>query len=123
MQSKKETILNFEKLLIAGQIQNAFDTYASHDFVHHNPYCKGDKNSLIKAMEENALQFPNKAYEIKNILEDGDFVTSHARLKLNPEMPEFSVVHIYRFEGTKIVEEWDVAQAAPKHTINERGLF
>jgi predicted SnoaL-like aldol condensation-catalyzing enzyme len=95
----------------------------SPDFLHHNPHFKGDRESLLLGMEQNAAQFADKAYKVQRVLEDGDLVAIHSRLKPKHDMPEMSVVHIYRFENDKIVEEWDLAQIAPENSPNENGLF
>jgi predicted SnoaL-like aldol condensation-catalyzing enzyme len=123
MQSKKDIAVSFEKMIVAGQITEAFEKYVSPNFRHHNPYFKGDRESLLKGMEENAEQFKDKKYEIKQSLEEHDLVITHAKLQLNLDMPEISVVHIYRFEQDKIVEEWDLSMTAPKNCPNENGLF
>lgn len=119
----KKTAVAFLKLVISGKIREAYETYVSPEFRHHNPYFKGDRESLLRGMEENEQQFPNKAFEIKHILEDGDLVATHSRLQLKPDMPEMAVLHLFRFEGDKVVEMWDVGQPAPPESQNESGLF
>jgi predicted SnoaL-like aldol condensation-catalyzing enzyme len=37
--------------------------------------------------------------------------------------PGTAVVHIFRFEGDRIVEMWDVAMAQPQQVLNENGMF
>src|SRR2546423_10159656 len=123
MQSHKEIAVIFEQLVVSGQIREAYEKYVSPDFRHHNPYFKGDRESLLLGMEKNAAQFADKAYEVKRVLEDGDLVATHSRLKPKPDMPEMAVVHIYRFEGDKIAEEWDLGQQIPDNSPNENGLF
>ena len=123
MQSHKEIAVIFEQLVVSGQIREAYEKYVSPDFRHHNPYFKGDRESLLLGMENNAAQFADKVYEVKRVLEDGDLVAIHSRLKPKPDMPEMAVVHIYRFEGDKIAEEWDLGQQIPDNSPNENGLF
>jgi predicted SnoaL-like aldol condensation-catalyzing enzyme len=123
MQTHKEIVINFETLIIAGKVREAYDAYVSPDFFHHNPYLKGDRESLLLGMEENAVHFPNKEYEIIRVVEEGDLIVSHARLRLSSGMPEIAVIHIYRFVDDKIVEEWDLAQQSPDEMPNENGLF
>jgi predicted SnoaL-like aldol condensation-catalyzing enzyme len=123
MQTHKEIAVIFEQLVVSGQIREAYEKYVSPDFRHHNPYFKGDRESLLLGMEKNAAQFADKVYEVKRVLEDGDLVAIHSRLKPKPDMPEMAVVHIYRFEGDKIAEEWDLAQQIPDNSPNENGLF
>ena len=35
----------------------------------------------------------------------------------------FAVVHIFRFDGDRIVELWDLAQEVPDHSPNANGMF
>ena len=50
-------------------------------------------------------------------------VAIHSRLKPKPDWPEMAIVHIFRFDGDKIVEEWDLSQQIPGDAPNENGLF
>jgi predicted SnoaL-like aldol condensation-catalyzing enzyme len=123
MSSNKNAALEFERLIVTGQIRDAYERYVSPTFRHHNPYFPGDRASLLQGMEENADAFPGKIYEVQRALEEGDLVVVHARLQLNSGMPPVSVVHLYRFEDGMIAEEWDLAQQAPPESPNENGLF
>ncbi len=123
MQSLKEIALSFERLVISGQIREAYDKHISPTFIHHNPWFKGDRASLLRGMEDNAARSPDKGYRVQRALEDGDLVVIHARIQPSPTMSEMSVVHIYRFAGDKIVEEWDLGQPLPDNSPNENGLF
>jgi predicted SnoaL-like aldol condensation-catalyzing enzyme len=91
-------------------------------FSHHNPYFKGDEN-LLTGMEESGVQFPKKIFEAVRVLEDGDFVAVHGKVRLKPELPEIALIHIFRFAGDLIIEEWEAAQEVPKESPNEKGMF
>jgi len=93
------------------------------NFRHHNAYFRGDSESLIVAMEENALRNPDKVLEFQRTLEDRDLVAVHSRMRMNASDPGASLVHIFRFDGAWIVELWDVAQTVPKDCPNENGMF
>ena len=74
-------------------------------------------------MEESAAQFPHKRFEAIRTLADGDLVAVHGRVQLNPDMPWIALIHIFRFEGDLIIEEWEAAQEVPKESPNENGGF
>ena len=61
------------KLASSGNVQEAYKKYINSDFTHHNAYFKGDRETLMKGMEENARQFPGKKYETLRALEEDDF--------------------------------------------------
>ncbi|MDZ7336606.1 MAG: nuclear transport factor 2 family protein [candidate division KSB1 bacterium] len=76
----------------------------------------------MKAMEENAEQFPNKTYEALRVLEDGDMVAVHGKVTLSPDS-QWSVIHIFRFDNDQIIEAWEASQEVLKDSPNENGLF
>ncbi|MDO9137074.1 MAG: nuclear transport factor 2 family protein [Lutibacter sp.] len=123
MQTKKAMAQHFLKLAAKGNSREAFKLYAGKDFKHHNVYFKGDADTLIKAIEEDAKINPDKIFEIQRALEDGDLVAIHSRFRQNPNDTDWAVMHIFRFENDKVAELWDFAQAAPDEMINENGMF
>ena len=121
--SKKEIAMAFLNLVVSGKIDKGYDLYVAEEFRHHNPYFKGDRQSLLNAMKENAIANPDKIFEIKRALQDGNLVAVHSHVRQNPGDPGAAVVHIFRFFEDRIVELWDVGMPAPKDNINENGIF
>lgn len=121
MSTPKEIALDFLQKIIAGKIREAYAEYAAADFRHHNPYYKGDAQSLMAGMESNHEHFPEKLFSIKHAIADGSLVAVHSLLKFNPEHEGITVVHLFRFDKGKIVELWDVAQILPDTSPNENG--
>jgi predicted SnoaL-like aldol condensation-catalyzing enzyme len=119
----KEKAVSFLQLVASGKVRNAYNQYIAPDFCHHNPYFRGDAESLMIAMEENALENPNKVLEIKQVIEENDMVTVYSHIKQAPEDLGAAVVHIFRFLNDQIVELWDVGQAIPENSPNENGMF
>ena len=106
-----------------GRAREVFSKYVDRNFKHHNIYFKGDSESLMTAMEENAMKNPDKICDMKKALRDGALVATHSHIRQKPSDPGAAVVHIFRFENDKIVELWDLAQAVPLETVNENGIF
>jgi predicted SnoaL-like aldol condensation-catalyzing enzyme len=121
--TRKEIALAFLQAATSGNVRDAYEKYVAHAFTHHNPYFPSDRESLLKGMEESGERFPHKKYQTVHILEDGDMVAVHGHIRLTPEMPEIAVVHLFRFEGNMIIEEWEAAQQVPEDIVNERGMF
>jgi len=119
--NKKKIAASFLKLASSGKVREAFDKYIHSNFKHHLIFIKGDRESFLKAMEENARQFPDKTYETLHALEDGDLVAVHGKVELGPKV--FGVIHIFRFKGDKIIESWEASQEELKESPNENGLF
>jgi predicted SnoaL-like aldol condensation-catalyzing enzyme len=121
--TKKEIAVSFLRLASSGKVREAYKKYVHPDFFHHNPYYKGDRESLLVGMEESAVEFPDKVFEAVRVLEDGEFVAVHGRIRLKPDMSEYVLIHIFRFDGDHIVEEWEAAQEIPKESPNKNGTF
>ena len=119
----KDAVVEFLRFVIDGKIDKAYKTYVSPKMRHHNAYYSGDAATLQKGMEENHVKFPDKIFEIKHVLEDGNFVAVHSHLRFQPTDPCLAVVHLFRFEGGRMVEFWDLAQSVPAESPNKNGMF
>jgi predicted SnoaL-like aldol condensation-catalyzing enzyme len=119
----KDKAVSFLQLVASGRVREAYRSHVGPGFRHHNPFFRGDANSLMLAMEENAEKNPHKILEVWRALEEEDFVMVHSHVKQNPEDLGGAVVHIFRFQDGSIVELWDVGQAIPENSPNENGMF
>lgn len=120
---KKEIAVAFLQLASSGKPREAFEKYVHPNFKHHNPYFIGDRESLLAGMEESAKKFPNKSLKVVRTLEDGDLVAVHGRVQLAPDMDAVALIHIFRFDGNLIVEEWEAGQPVPAEAQNQNGMF
>lgn len=114
---------SFLKLVAERKVQEAYDKFISPEFIHHNQYFKGDRQSLMTGMEEAGRTNPNKQLEIRKVFEDGDTVITLSHVKQKPDEVGGAVVHIFRFDNHRVVELWDLGQPILKDSINEHGVF
>ncbi len=121
--SHKDIAIDFLKQASSGNVKEAYRLYIGANFRHHNPYFQGDADTLMEAMEENAIANPHKAIDIQHAIEEGDLVAIHAHVKLKPGDLGMATIHLFRFEGDRVVELWDVGQAVPEKSSNENGMF
>jgi predicted SnoaL-like aldol condensation-catalyzing enzyme len=121
--SHKDKAVSFLQLVASGKVQEAYQNHVGPGFCHHNRYFRGDAESLMIAMEENAVMNPNKSLEVKRVIEENDIVAVYSHVKQKPEDLGGAVVHIFRFQNDQIVELWDVGQAIPENSPNENGMF
>ncbi len=122
--SRRESAVRFLRMASAGDVDEAYARFVAPDFVHHNAYFKGDRESLRAAMTEAHRRSPNERLDIHRVLEDGEFVVTHSRVvRHDPAEPDIAVVHVFRFDGGKIVELWDVGQVLLPDSPNENGPF
>lgn len=122
--TNKEKALCFLELCAQDKYQEAYDKFIAPDFIHHNQYIKGDRESLMNGMMDSGRQSPNASIDVKHIYEDGQTVITHSQVnRKHPDQLPIAVVHIWRFENGKIVELWDLGQMMMKDSPNENGMF
>lgn len=119
----KQAAASFLQLVVGNKVDEAYQKYTSTDFIHHNPYFKGDRQSLLEAMDDNNKVSPGKSIEVKQVLQDGDKVAVHSFLRRHEGDPGLSVVHIFRFNHNKFTEIWDIGMELPATIVNEKGAF
>lgn len=118
----KDAAVSFLRLAASGRVR---DAYAKHvdvaAFRHHNPYFEGTAAALMAGMEEAHRETPNQAFEVKHAIAEGDLVAVHSKV-VQPAQT-IAVVHLFRFQGDRIVELWDVAVPMPESSPNRGGMF
>ena len=124
MSKHKEAATSFLKMAGTGKVKEAYEQYVAPSFVHHNQYFKGDRQSLLTAMQEASKTTPNRSIEIKHVYEDGDTVITHSLVtRQDADAPHIAVVHIFRFDQDRVAELWDLGQPISTDSPNENGMF
>jgi predicted SnoaL-like aldol condensation-catalyzing enzyme len=122
--SQKEKAVSFLKMASGGDVRAAYERFIAPEFIHHNQYFKGDRESLMIAMEEASQKSPNKSIDVKHVYEAGDTVITHSHVtRQDPTEPGIAVIHIFRFKNGRIVELWDLGQPMINESPNENGVF
>lgn len=121
--NNKEIAMAFLEMAASGNASEAYSKFVGAGFRHHNPFFEGTAQALQAGMQENARQNPNKIFEVKRAIAEGDLVVTHSHVRQKPEDLGAAVVHIFRFENSKIVELWDLGQPIPAESINKNGVF
>lgn len=122
-QQKSEIAVQFLTMAASGKVREAYERYVASSFTHHNAYFPGDRESLLAAMEQSAETEPNRDFTVKQLIDSNDRVVVYSHLQGAQSHKEYAVVHILRFDGSKIVEMWDIGQEIPKDSPNALGMF
>jgi predicted SnoaL-like aldol condensation-catalyzing enzyme len=123
MSTRKADAVSFLQLAASGRAREAFAKHVSGNFRHHNPYFAAGAEALMVGMDTNARQNPGKRLDVHHALEDGDLVAVHSQVRHRPDDRGAGLVHLFRFEGDRIAELWDVAQPVPAEILNADGAF
>ncbi|MGE3278372.1 MAG: ester cyclase [Candidatus Altimarinota bacterium] len=121
--TNKEKALDFLHLAVSGQVDQAFEKYIDLSGVHHNVHTPAGFPALKQGMKDSDVQFPNKQFKSLFAIEEGDKVMVYSSVVLRPKELEVAVTHIFRFEGERIVEMWDVGMILPEDMLNTDGAF
>jgi predicted SnoaL-like aldol condensation-catalyzing enzyme len=119
----KQIAVQFLQWVTEGNIDKAYEAYVDISGKHHNMYYPAGFPALKQGMKDNHIEFPDKQFTLKHVLGDGDFVAVHSHVVLKPKEKEVAVVHLFRFQGDKIVEMWDCGQLLSHGVINTDGPF
>ena len=119
----QDAAVNFLQMASSGKVREAYSKFVGEGFKDHNPYFEGSADALEAGMEENAQQNPDKSFEVKHAIAEGDLVAVHGEVHHKPGDLGAAVIHIFRFENGRIVELWDVGQAVPEKSPNQYGRF
>ncbi len=128
-ESSREVVKDLARLRMEGEAYEAHELYDLPSRMEHNPWIAdgrdGDKD-YIEARQESAPErydsvdrYVNVTH---NILADGDLVAIKSHVFTNAEDAGRLFVDIWRLEGGKIAEHWDVIQPIEKEGANPRSV-
>jgi predicted SnoaL-like aldol condensation-catalyzing enzyme len=126
---RRKIAVEYFKLVSEGKFREGLRFFAP-DCRTHNPYVAGSMESLTDAMvaasKDPSMQGKDVGFAVKHVLVDGDFVAVHTELlnsKSRLSDGGLRQVHLFRFEGDKIVEYWDITQQILRDMPNAKGAF
>jgi predicted SnoaL-like aldol condensation-catalyzing enzyme len=102
-------------------VRAAFDTYVAVDYVQHNPGLADGRDAARDALAEKFAD-PAFSIDVERMLVDGNLCALHLR-PCRDGRSSAAVVDIYRADGDRIVEHWDVIQPWPATAANDHPMF
>ncbi len=129
MEDRKNIIAEYFKLIESGKFKEGLRFFAP-ECKTHNPFVFGDMSALTDAMiaanKEYSPKYPEAQFAVRYLLADGDYVVAYTQLMASPSKPSeggLRQMHLFRFEGDKIVESWDITQQIMPNMPNAAGSF
>jgi predicted SnoaL-like aldol condensation-catalyzing enzyme len=122
--NKDIAVAFYKKALFEGRVEDAFRLYAGVPYRQHNPLIEDGMEGVKKFVSWVMANHPDARCEIKRVFADGDYVILHSHwhgLSDNPRGE--AVVDIFRLEGGKAREHWDVIQPIPETAANANTMF
>jgi predicted SnoaL-like aldol condensation-catalyzing enzyme len=97
---------------------SAVERLYTRDYIQHNPNIPQGRDALREIV---ATLSPSVHYEPGLIIAEGDFVAIHGRIRGWAAEPQV-VIDIFRVEGGKLAEHWDVLQDEVPPGLGAAGL-
>src|SRR5579863_3864589 len=123
--SPKEVVLEFYKVALERfDPKDAFEKYATPDFVEHSAdIAGGNRESAIAFLEGLIRRFPEPKWKVLRSAAEANFVFLHVHVTPAPGERGVVIVEIFRVQNAKIVEHWDVVQPIPEKPVNANSMF
>jgi predicted SnoaL-like aldol condensation-catalyzing enzyme len=104
------------------RVADAFAYLVSDTYIQHNPNIPDGPAAAIEMLTPKFDGSPEARFDVLRILVDGDYAMVHVKAS-RPGAPDAAVADIYRFEGGRIVEHWDLLQQVPVHAAHDHPMF
>ena len=123
LEANKKTVVAFYEDAINQRNFEAALKYIGKRYTQHNPLAADGTEGLKNYLQYMRDNFPLAHSEIKKVFAEGDYVVLHVHSKLVPDSRGRAIVDIFKLEGGKVVEHWDVIQEIPEKAANDNGMF
>ena len=102
---------------------DAAGRYIAVDYIQHNQLVDTGIEPLKAFLRKVRIESPDATHDIKRTFVEGDHVIVHYHVCRWPGDAGFAVMDIFRIEGDKIVEHWDVMQDVPADSPKPHSPF
>lgn len=120
----KDVVARFlERFYGEGKVRDAFMTWVDPGYIQHNPFAATGRDAAIAFLEPFMAAHPDHHAEVKRLIADGPLVAAHTFSRMDKTDPGVAVVDIFRVEGCKVMEHWDVVQPVPAKSANSNTMF
>ncbi|EAU87870.1 hypothetical protein CC1G_01517 [Coprinopsis cinerea okayama7 len=102
-------------------VQTAFDRWVPGQYINHNPFATQGRTDAIDILTD-LFADGTVTTDVQRIFAGQGYGAVHQRMEF-PGVVTFSVIDYFRFEGTCIVEHWDVAQEVTGTETNPIAFF
>jgi predicted SnoaL-like aldol condensation-catalyzing enzyme len=124
--TSRDIVLAFYEAALNAKDTGKAATFLGDTYVQHNPWVADGPEAFLRFVQFRRERFPNSRNEVRQVIAEGDLVALHVHSVLVPGSPGRHIVDIFRVEGDKVVEHWDVIQDIPEPLfppLNDNGLF
>ena len=122
-EANKKAVLEFYEAGLNKKDFEAASKYFGPKYIQHNPGAPDGTEAFEAFVNFLKEKFPNSHSEIKKVFAEGDYVILHVHAVREPGTRGSAIIDVFKLEGGKIVEHWDVAQPIPENPANSNTMF
>ena len=124
----KQVVTQFlQEFYIEKKVRSSFEKWVDPGYIQHNPYAQTGREAAIAFLSKFVENTPGQRTTIHRIIADGNLVAAHSHGWQEDGTPEqkrgFAVVDMFRVEGCKVMEHWDVLSPVPETSANTNTMF
>ncbi|WP_376097926.1 nuclear transport factor 2 family protein [Roseomonas sp. CCTCC AB2023176] len=119
----RRLVVAFYEAVFVRHDLSAAERYLSEDYRQHNPRVPDGRAAFVAVFSRILAANPQARSRIVRSAADGDLVFLHVHSQSNPSDRGRAIVDIFRVEGDRIVEHWDVIQEVPETAANGNTMF
>lgn len=126
--SPKQVVTRFmDEFYMKKQVRSAFERWVDPSYIQHNPYAATGRDAAITFLEKFVADNKGQKTDIRRIIADGKLVAVHSHGWNEggdaAARRGFAVVDIFRVEGCRVMEHWDVLSPVPENAANTNTMF
>ncbi len=101
---------------------SAVDRFMAPNYIQHSSMAGTGPEGLKAFLDEQKGLLGKVHHDIKRSFVDGNHVCMHYHVHW-ADAPGFAVMDIFRIEGDRIAEHWDVIQPMPEKMLHGNSMF
>lgn len=122
LEANKRTVREFYETAFNRKDVEAVAGFVGDRYVQHNPQIGDGLAGLQARLRELADVFPELRVQVRRMVAEGDHVTAHVHAVRVPGQRGVAIMDMFKLEGGKLVEHWDVMQDIPEQSQNANGM-
>ncbi|KPF93341.1 hypothetical protein IP81_03715 [Novosphingobium sp. AAP83] len=124
----KQVVSQFmDEFYVQKKVRSSFEKWVDPGYIQHNPFAATGRDAAIAFLEPFVANNPGQKTKIHRIIADGNMVAVHSH-GWNEDGDAaakrgFAVVDIFRVQGCRVMEHWDVLSPVPETAANSNTMF
>ena len=131
LEDKKKVVLDFFRTAFEEKDpEKALRLYVGDYYRQHNPGVPDGKEAFTAYVKSRSAKNPGRKILLKRVIAEGDLVVLHSHNIFAPADEGYAAapygvasINIFRLEGGKVVEHWDVREPVPAEAVHQNTMF